>query len=62
MSTLLQFLRSKPDKIVSRLILEMSGDRDAVVCLYPDEITGDPVDWDRLVEDIMSLDRLIKWG
>lgn len=62
MPKILHLLRSEPDDTVTELISAMSGSDEAtVVCLYPDEISGAPVDWDRLVDDIMAHEKIISW-
>lgn len=58
----LHLLRSVPDDIVADLIAAMNGKEGAtVVSLYPDDIAAIPVDWHRLVEDILSHDKIICW-
>lgn len=62
MGTILHVLRTEPDDIIAALVAEMSdGNVVAVRCLYPDKISAAPVDWDRLVDDIFSHDRVICW-
>lgn len=62
MAKTLHLLKSQPDETVSQFISDMNCDgATTVVCLYPDEITGAPVDWDRVIEDIMSHDKVITW-
>ena len=61
MPKILHLLRSKPDDTVAEMISTMSGDGATVVSLYPDEIAGTPVDWDRLMDDIMEHDKVISW-
>lgn len=58
----LHLLRSKPDETVTEFISALSGrDGVTVVCLYKDEITGEIVDWDRLVDDIMAHEKIVSW-
>jgi hypothetical protein len=53
----LHILRSEPDELVRRLIRGMSrGQDDREVPLH-----RDPVDYDRLVEDIFQSDKVICW-
>jgi hypothetical protein len=62
MSKILHLLRNVPDDTVAALISNMNCDDGVtVVCLYPDGITGDAIDWDRLVDDIMAHDQIISW-
>ncbi len=62
MSKILHLLRNVPDDTIATLISEMnSEDGVTVVCLYPDDITGNTIDWDRLVDDIMAHDKIISW-
>ena len=62
MSKILHLLRSVPDDTVAALISAMSErDGATVICLYPDDVTGTSVDWDRLVEDIMAHEKIISW-
>lgn len=62
MNTVLHILKSRPDDTVAQLVEVLSKENGArVVCLYLDEISGTPVDWDRLVEDIFACDRVICW-
>lgn len=61
MSKILHLLRSEPDNTVTELISEMSGDGATVVNLYRDAISGTTIEWDRLIEDIMSHDKVISW-
>lgn len=58
----LHLLKSEPDDLVAELIDALSGEEGAVVvCLYRDEVSGTPVDWDRLVDDIFRYERIICW-
>ncbi|MBI5062691.1 MAG: hypothetical protein HZB87_04270 [Desulfatitalea sp.] len=44
------------------LIGVMSGDEGAtVIGLYPDDVAATPVDWRRVVQDIMAHERIICW-
>jgi hypothetical protein len=62
MSKILHLLRSTPDDTVAELISALSGgDGATVVSLYPDDILGTPVDWDRLIDDILAHDVIISW-
>ncbi|MEJ2157985.1 MAG: hypothetical protein P8X96_21865 [Desulfobacteraceae bacterium] len=62
MTKILHLLRSVPDDTVAQLIATMGSQEGAtVVCLYPDDVTHDPVDWHRLIADIMSHDTIICW-
>jgi hypothetical protein len=59
---ILHLLRSAPDDTVADLIASMGSQEGAsVVSLYPDDVTGAPVDWHRLIDDIMSHDTIICW-
>lgn len=61
-TTVLHILKSEPDEAVTRVIEALSDQVGAaVVCLYRDAISGSPVNWARLVEDIFSYDRVITW-
>ena len=54
---ILHLLRSQPDETVEKLMVNITnGDRSRVVELYQDD-----VDWDLLVEDIMSSDKIVCW-
>ena len=55
---ILHILRSEPDETVEKLIGEMSGDDDesTVKSLYKKEI-----DWERLVDDIFSHEKIVCW-
>jgi hypothetical protein len=58
----LHLLCSEPDETVARLIDAISRDQSiTVICLYPDAISAAPVDWDRLVDDILAHERIICW-
>ncbi|KJS33834.1 MAG: hypothetical protein VR64_00035 [Desulfatitalea sp. BRH_c12] len=62
MGTILHVLRSEPDDVTAQLIEAISAHEAAtVICLYPDRITGRTIDWDRLVHDMLSHDRVIFW-
>ena len=62
MSRILHILKSEPDETVAGVIEAQSVEGEvAVVSLYRDEITGQSVDWSRLVEDIFAYDRVICW-
>ena len=55
-------LRSVPDDTVADLINAMSSKEGAtVISLYPDDVADTPVDWDRLMEDIMAHETIICW-
>ena len=62
MPKILHLLRSIPDDTVADLIQVMSGTEGAtVVSLYPDDVANTPVDWSRLIEDIMAHETIICW-
>lgn len=62
MPKILHLLRSAPDDTVAELISALSGNDGAtVVSLYPDDIVGTPVDWDRLIDDILAHEVIISW-
>lgn len=62
MPKILHILRSVPDETVADLINAMSGLESAsVVSLYPDDVANTPVDWSRLIEDIMAHETIICW-
>lgn len=62
MSKILHLLCGEPDDTTAEMISTMSNHEPiSVVRLYPDEITGAAVDWDRLVDDIMAYDKVITW-
>ena len=59
---ILHLLCSEPDDIVIDLIASISGGQGAtVVSLYPDDVAKIPVDWNRLVDDVMSHEKTICW-
>ena len=62
MPRILHILKSEPDETTASVIEAQSVEEEvAVVSLYRDEITGNAVDWSRLVEDIFAYDRVICW-
>ena len=62
MKKILHLLRSSPDDTVADLITAMSGREGAtVISLYPDDVTETEVDWDRLIDHILSHDKIICW-
>ena len=62
MPKILHLLCSVPDDTVADLIGVMSGDEGAtVISLYPDDVAATPVDWRRVVQDIMAHERTICW-
>ncbi|MGD9365059.1 MAG: hypothetical protein PVH87_05135 [Desulfobacteraceae bacterium] len=62
MPKILHLLRSAPDDTTAELILALSGNDGAtVVSLYPDDIVGTPVDWGRLIDDILAHEVIISW-
>lgn len=62
MGTILHILRNEPNETVMDLIAALSDSGSiSVTCLYPDHITAEPVDWNRLVEDIFAHDQVICW-
>ncbi len=59
---ILHLLCSAPDDTVADLIGVMSGDEGAtVISLYPDDVAATPVDWQRVVQDIMAHERVVCW-
>lgn len=62
MKSVLHLLRSEPDDIASELINALTGiECVTVTCLYPDTVSGLPVDWNRILDDIFDHDRVICW-
>ena len=62
MTKVLHLLRSVPDDTVADLICAMSaGEGATVISLYPDDVAATPVDWDRVIRDIMAHDKIICW-
>jgi hypothetical protein len=62
MTKVLHILKSEPDETIAKVIEAQSVEGEvAVVSLYRDEISGNAVDWSRLVEDIFTYDRVICW-
>ena len=62
MPKILHLLCSVPDDTVAELIGVMSGDEGAtVISLYPDDVAATPVDWQRVVQDIMAHERVVCW-
>lgn len=62
MPKILHLLRSVPDDTVADLITAMSTKEGAtVICLYPDAVADTPVDWNRLIDDIMAHETIICW-
>lgn len=62
MSNTLHILRSEPDETVEALVSALANEEGAtVVCLYGDRVNDVPVDWNRLLDDIFSHDRIICW-
>ena len=63
MTRVLHLLRSEPDEIAVMLITALADGKDAatVACLYPDTVSGTPVDWNRILEDIFAHDKVICW-
>jgi hypothetical protein len=58
----LHILRTAPDEMVGTLIEAMATDKwTTVVSLYRDEMSNQPVDWYRLVDDIFSHEKIICW-
>ena len=54
---ILHLLRSQPNETVEKLMANITnGDRSRVVELFQDDIN-----WDLLVDDIMSSDKVICW-
>lgn len=61
-SNVLHLLCSAPDDIVAEMISTFGDGREIrVICLYPDGINDAAIDWNRLVEDIMTHDNTICW-
>jgi len=61
-TTILHILCSEPDATVGKWVDRISGqDGVTVTSLYQDDISQVPVNWDRLVADIFSHDRVICW-
>ncbi len=59
---ILHLLRSEPDETIMALIASISGSQGAtVVSLYPDDVAHIPVDWNRVVDDIMAHDKTVCW-
>ena len=62
MTKILHLLRSVPDDTVADLITAMSGGESVtVISLYPDDVTDTAVDWNRLIDHIISHDKIICW-
>lgn len=62
MADTLHLLRNEPDETVKAVIEALGLDNGAkVVSLYPDAITNTPVDWQRLIDDIFTHERVICW-
>lgn len=62
MSNVLHLLCSAPDDIVAEMISRLSDNGETrVICLYPDGISHESIDWNRLVADIMAHDSTICW-
>lgn len=62
MADTLHILRSEPDETVAALVAALGGDQGTtVVCLYGDGLSKEPVDWDRLLEDIFNYEQVICW-
>ena len=62
MANELHILKTEPDETIVDLIDALSGDQGvAVVGLYEDKISGKPMNWHRLVDDIFSYERVICW-
>ena len=62
MTKVLHILKSEPDETIAKVIEAQSVEGEvAVVSLYRDEISGNAVDWSRLVADIFAYDRVICW-
>ena len=62
MLKLLHLLLSEPDETVIDMIASISGrDGATVVSLYPDHVAHVPVNWSRVVDDVMAHDKTICW-
>lgn len=54
---ILHLLRSQPNETVEKLMVNITnGDRSHMVALFKEDIN-----WDMLVDDIMSSDKVICW-
>jgi hypothetical protein len=63
MMRILHILCSEPDAVVEKWVGRISGENGVTVTsLYRDDVSQVPVDWDRLVKDIFSHDRVICWS
>ena len=59
---ILHLLRSEPDETVMDLIASISGTQGTtVVGLYPDDVAQIPIDWQRVVDDVLAHDKVICW-
>ena len=54
---ILNLIHSEPNKTVERLIEYFSGEDECAV----EELYQEDIDWDRLVDDIFSYDKVICW-
>lgn len=62
MPKILHILRSEPDETVADLVAALGDEKGTTtVCLYGDSVSNIPVDWDRLLDDIFTHDRIICW-
>jgi len=62
MPKILHLLRSVPNDTVVDLISAMSGeDAATVISLYPDDVAAAPVDWHRVILDVMAHEKIICW-
>ena len=58
----LHILRKPPVETIRRLIDEYYlDDWASVVCLYEDDVSGRPVNWLRIVDDIFAHEKIICW-
>lgn len=54
---ILYLLRSRPNETVEKLMANLTnGDRARIVELFEED-----VDWEMLVDDIMSSDKVVSW-
>jgi hypothetical protein len=62
MTKILHLLHREPDQQVAELISLLGRQAGiTVVCLYPDAVTGRPVDWSRVLDDIFAHDTIMCW-
>ncbi len=62
MTRILHLLPREPDDMIADLISAIDGSQETrVICLYPDAVCVDTVDWHRVIDDIMAHDTTICW-